>query len=146
MKNFSKNNYSKKNSEKNPRRSGSKNQYKSNDFQEDRYNSGKDNTFERNNFKKRNESKVNENSYLRSKEKSRKNFIYPQRKFSSINSKDDNYAKNSRENLQINNNVRNFEDWIWGKHSVLSALNSKRPINRIWCTSDIFSSEKFFYY
>ena len=39
---------------------------------------------------------------------------------------------------------RNFDDWIWGKHSVFEALNSERAINRIWCTSEIFSSEKFY--
>jgi len=42
------------------------------------------------------------------------------------------------------NNKRNFDDWIWGKHSVFEALNSERAINRIWCTSEIFSSEKFY--
>ena len=41
-------------------------------------------------------------------------------------------------------NKRNFDDWIWGKHSVFETLNSERPINRIWCTSEIFSSEKFY--
>ena len=41
-------------------------------------------------------------------------------------------------------NKKNFEDWIWGKHSVYEALISKRAINRIWCTTEIFSSEKFF--
>ncbi len=39
---------------------------------------------------------------------------------------------------------RNFDDWIWGKHSVYEALNSERAINRIWCTSEIFSSDKFY--
>ena len=39
---------------------------------------------------------------------------------------------------------RNFDDWIWGKHSVFEALVSERAINRIWCTSEIFSSEKFY--
>ena len=39
---------------------------------------------------------------------------------------------------------KNFEDWIWGKHSVFEALNSQRAINRIWCTSEIFSSDKFY--
>jgi len=39
---------------------------------------------------------------------------------------------------------RNFDDWIWGKHSVFEALISERAINRIWCTSEIFSSEKFY--
>jgi len=39
---------------------------------------------------------------------------------------------------------RNFDDWIWGKHSVYEALISRRAINRIWCTSEIFSSDKFY--
>ena len=29
-------------------------------------------------------------------------------------------------------NKRNFDDWIWGKHSVFEALISERAINRIW--------------
>jgi 23S rRNA (guanosine2251-2'-O)-methyltransferase len=41
-------------------------------------------------------------------------------------------------------NKKNFDDWIWGKHSVYEALNSDRAINRIWCTSEIFSSDKFY--
>jgi 23S rRNA (guanosine2251-2'-O)-methyltransferase len=41
-------------------------------------------------------------------------------------------------------NKRNFDDWIWGKHSVYEALGSDRAINRIWCTSEIFSSDKFY--
>jgi len=41
-------------------------------------------------------------------------------------------------------NKRNFDDWIWGKHSVYEALSSDREINRIWCTSEIFSSDKFY--
>ena len=41
-------------------------------------------------------------------------------------------------------NKRNFDDWIWGKHSVFEALRSQRAINRVWCTSEIFSSEKFY--
>ena len=39
---------------------------------------------------------------------------------------------------------RNFDDWIWGKHSVYEALMSETAINRIWCTSEIFSSDKFY--
>ena len=38
----------------------------------------------------------------------------------------------------------NLEDFIWGKHSVLACLQSGRPVNRVWCTSEIRSSEKFF--
>jgi len=51
--------------------------------------------------------------------------------------------KNSDINQEFSNK-RNFDDWIWGKHSVYEALNSERAINRIWCTSEIFSSDKFY--
>jgi len=51
--------------------------------------------------------------------------------------------KNSDMHQEFFNN-RNFDDWIWGKHSVYEALNSDRPINRICCTSEIFSSDKFY--
>tara|TARA_B100000212_G_scaffold304157_1_gene251370 strand:- start:176 stop:1162 length:987 start_codon:yes stop_codon:yes gene_type:complete len=37
-----------------------------------------------------------------------------------------------------------LKDFIWGKHSVLASLEGGRPINRIWCTSEVRSSEKFF--
>jgi len=62
-----------------------------------------------------------------------------------------NYRKSSKKLNDIkiyknNNDFReaNLEDYIWGKHSVLASLESGRPINRIWCTSEIKSSEKFF--
>ena len=143
MKNFSKDNFSKKNSNKSFRRSESKNNFKSKNFQKDKLNSSKNN-YESNDLKKRKEFKGNKYSYLKSSDKSKKNFNQPQSKLSSNNSKAESYGENSRRNLQLNSSSRNFDDWIWGKHSVFSALNSKRPINRIWCTSDIFSSEKFF--
>ena len=41
-------------------------------------------------------------------------------------------------------NKKNFDDWVWGKHSVYEVLSSERAINRIWCTSEIFSSDKFY--
>ena len=41
-------------------------------------------------------------------------------------------------------NKRSFDDWIWGKHSVYEALSGDRAINRIWCTSEIYSSDKFY--
>tara|TARA_A100001035_G_scaffold26570_1_gene17817 strand:- start:122 stop:1132 length:1011 start_codon:yes stop_codon:yes gene_type:complete len=54
-------------------------------------------------------------------------------------------ASNKPQNLnQERLNKKNFDDWIWGKHSVFETLNSERAINRIWCTSEIFSSEKFY--
>ncbi|MBO6970465.1 MAG: 23S rRNA (guanosine(2251)-2'-O)-methyltransferase RlmB [Prochlorococcus marinus CUG1431] len=51
--------------------------------------------------------------------------------------------KNSEMHNEISNK-RNFDDWIWGKHSVYETLSSDRAINRIWCTSEIFSSDKFY--
>ncbi len=198
MKNFSKNNYSKKSNDKDKRRSHSKNNYKFNNYQEDRFNSSKYNTDERNNFKKRNDLNIreeshkrdnykrrddfksrddsnkrddfkrrdnfnrrdnyngrddfkrndniknNEYSYLKSKAKPRNSFNQPQTRFSSNAHNEENYSENSSNKSQLSSNVRNFEDWIWGKHSVFAALNSERPINRIWCTSEIFSSEKFY--
>ena len=53
------------------------------------------------------------------------------------------YKKNSDMHQELTNK-RNFDDWIWGKHSVYEALSSDRAINRIWCTSEIFSSDKFY--
>ena len=50
----------------------------------------------------------------------------------------------SQDIYQEHSNKKNFDDWIWGKHSVFEALTSERPINRIWCTTEIFSSEKFY--
>ena len=48
------------------------------------------------------------------------------------------------ENYQESSYKKNFDDWIWGKHSVFEAFVNERAINRIWCTSEIFSSEKFY--
>ncbi len=56
-------------------------------------------------------------------------------------------TKFSNKNPEIHQeltNKRNFDDWIWGKHSVYEALRGERAINRIWCTSEIFSSDKFY--
>tara|TARA_B100000886_G_scaffold252513_1_gene178380 strand:- start:2147 stop:3112 length:966 start_codon:yes stop_codon:yes gene_type:complete len=53
-------------------------------------------------------------------------------------------SKKSQEIYREFSNKKNFDDWIWGKHSVFEALINERAINRIWCTSEIFSSEKFY--
>jgi len=55
----------------------------------------------------------------------------------------DSFNKTPNRNQEFSNK-RNFDDWIWGKHSVYECLISERAINRIWCTSEIFSSEKFY--
>ena len=54
------------------------------------------------------------------------------------------FSNKTSNNHQEFTSKRNFDDWIWGKHSVYEALNSERAINRIWCTSEIFSSDKFY--
>ncbi|AIQ94961.1 23S rRNA (guanosine(2251)-2'-O)-methyltransferase RlmB [Prochlorococcus sp. MIT 0604] len=54
------------------------------------------------------------------------------------------FSNNKHNTYQEFTNKRNFDDWIWGKHSVYEALSSDRSINRIWCTSEIFSSDKFY--
>ncbi len=168
MKNFSKNNYSKKKSDRVTRRSQSRNNYRTNNSQEDRFNSSKFNTNERNflkngndlnrkdysskrdNFKRREDIKgkdgikSNNYSYKRSNEKPRNSFNKQQTRFSSYAPDSENYSENTSKKFQLSSNQRNFEDWIWGKHSVFAALSSERPINRIWCTAEIFSSEKFY--
>ena len=114
MKNFSKNNYSNKNSNKYKKKS--ERNYSSNpsNFSEDKYGKTKNNHLERTISKNKNE-------------------------FQQFNPKNKN--NNNNQFLPIK---KNFDDWIWGKHSVYEALNSKRPINRIWCTPEIYSSEKFY--
>ncbi len=70
--------------------------------------------------------------------------------FSSIKRRNPRFKSNTEfpnknsDNHQEFSNKRNFDDWIWGKHSVYEALSGERPINRIWCTSEIFSSDKFY--
>ena len=104
----------------------------------------RDNFKRRDDYERKDDIKSNEYSYLKSKEKPRNSFNQPQTRFSSNAPQTENYSENSSKKFQLSPNERNFEDWIWGKHSVFAALNSERPINRIWCTSEIFSSEKFY--
>ena len=82
--------------------------------------------------------------------KTRKNFYdknNDDKKFKSANSFRKN-PKSSNQNLYLKDKSEiresGLEDFIWGKHSVFAALENNRPINRIWCTSEIKSSEKFF--
>ena len=156
MKNISKNNYSKKNRDKTTRRSQSKSNFKSNNFQDEKLNSGKNNFYGRNNFKqkddyrnrddfqKRDNKKTNENIYLNPKDKTKNSFNQPNRRFSTNKSNNVNNFDKSQKISYLKTPDKSFDDWIWGKHSVLAALKSERPINRIWCTPEVFSSEKFF--
>ncbi len=64
--------------------------------------------------------------------------------------KNERFLNNSAKNKNVenfnkihkNNNISSLKKW--GKHSVYEALSSDRAINRIWCTSEIFSSDKFY--
>ena len=131
MKNYSKNNYSGKNSKK----------YKKNS--DSNFSSKNSNSSKKNNKLLTNYSESSGFNKLNESDKRKSNF-------SSLK------IKNSitKPNLKVSNrgpdtnkdfpNKRNFDDWIWGKHSVFEALTSERAINRVWCTSEIFSSEKFY--
>ena len=131
MKNSSKNNYSAKNSKQ------YKKDYDSNFFSKNSNSSKKNNRFSMNSTKNKGLNNLNESEQKNSKFSSfkRSKPIYKS------NIEVSNKATNT---YQEPTNKRNFDDWIWGKHSVFEALISERAINRIWCTSEIFSSEKFY--
>ena len=132
MKNYSKNNYLNKNSRKFKKNSESANFSKSeNDFKKINNSENK-----RSNYKGHSKDIKSKDKKDRYSSNSRKNvFDKSYKEFSS---------RNNIDNFQKITNKKNFDDWIWGKHSVYEALTSERAINRIWCTSDIFSSEKFY--
>ncbi len=125
---------------------------RSNDRSNNRY--GK---FSKNNFKENSEPR----SFSKKKTRKLDNFQLNNKKHINnkfLENKNDyehksknNYVKLSKNSNEIKIRKNNFqfaetnlEDFIWGKHSVLASLESGRPINRIWCTSEIRSSEKFF--
>ena len=102
--------------------------------------------------KKTNRSKKNERFLNNSaKNKNVENLNKKNNTFSSQNKRRSTFIKSnskvSHKAVDIDQgilNKRNFDDWIWGKHSVYEALSNGRFINRIWCTSEIYSSEKFY--
>ncbi len=86
----------------------------------------------------RNSSKSSNNKFL----VNNNDYEYQSKKNQRKSSKTSSEIKINLNNNQFPEN--NLEDFIWGKHSVLASLESGRPVNRIWCTSEIRSSEKFF--
>ena len=131
MKNFSKNNFSGKNSKKYKKDSGN------NFYLKNSNSSNKNNSF----LKKSAKNKDGYNFDANDKEK--RDFLSIKRR-TPINKSKKEVLNKSSDIYQEPINRRNFDDWIWGKHSVFEALKSERSINRIWCTSEIFSSEKFY--
>ena len=132
MKNYSNKNFSGKNTRKYKKNSDEKNYYSEN------LNSSKKNDrFLSNSFKNKNVNKINEI------DKKKSNFSYSKRS-KPTNKTNLELSKKTSDIYQDLSNKKNLDDWIWGKHSVYEALISQRPINRIWCTTEIFSSEKFY--
>ena len=129
MKNSSKNNFSRKNDKQYKRNSNSI--FKNNDFSK-RKNRFLGNSVRNDSLSPTNESDKNKNNFSSSKRRK------------PITKSDKEVFPKTSEVYQEFAKKRNFDDWIWGKHSVFEALISERAINRIWCTSDIFSSEKFY--
>ena len=132
MKQTSKNNYSDKSNNKKFKKNSYSNSYFKNT-----------NSPKGNNGSPTNSDKNRSFGNLNKSEKYKSNFLSPQRKRQTTKSNNE-LSKNARDNYQDFTNKKNFDDWIWGKHSVFEALSSERSINRIWCTSEIFSSEKFY--
>ena len=129
MKKSSKNNYSDKNN-KNYKKNSNHNFYS-----KDGNTSKKDDRFLKysdKNFKRLNEL-----------DKNKRNFSSSQTR-ELINKSNHQFFNKSSDIYQEIANKKNFNDWIWGKHSVFETLISERAINRIWCTTEIYSSEKFY--
>ena len=118
-----------------------KNQNKSNskyNFYSKNTNSSKrNNRFSSNSIKNQGVNNLNES------DKNKVNLTYLKRT-KQINRAGIKSSSKSNDIYQELPNKKNFDDWIWGKHSVFETLTSERAINRIWCTSEIFSSEKFY--
>ncbi len=100
------------------------------------------------NRSEKNDSFLNKSSKNKKVENLEKD--YENNTFSSLKRRNSRFKSNnqfSKKNSDTHHeltNKRNFDDWIWGKHSVYEALSSDRAINRIWCTTEIFSSDKFY--
>ena len=129
MKNFSKKNFTGKNN---------KDYKKKSDFDYDKKNT---NRLEKKEQFLNNSSK---NKNVENSNKKDKNNTFSSFKRGPTFKSNNVFSKKNLDNHQEFTTKRNFDDWIWGKHSVYEALVSDRAINRIWCTSDIFSSDKFY--
>ena len=131
MKKSSKNNYFGKNSKQQKRNSNSN------------FDSKNTNSSNKNNRFSIKSSKNKNINYLKVNDNNKSNFSSLKSSKSTTKSNID-FSSKGPNIYQNPANKKNFDDWIWGKHSVYEALNSERAINRIWCTSEIFSSEKFY--
>ena len=135
-------NFSKKNSKKN--KINKYNKFSENKNRIKFVNSSEENNITSNNnslMRKKNNNKKNEYSQYVSKDKDVNSSKFSRRNSSN---KFNSESFNNNDSFQQVFNKKNLDDWVWGKHSVFAALTSERAINRIWCTAEIFSSEKFY--
>ena len=135
-------NFSKKNSKKN--KINKYNKFSENKNRIKFVNSSEENNITSNNnrlMRKKNNNKKNEYSQYVSKDKDVNSSKFSRRNSSN---KFNSESFNNNDSFQQVLNKKNLDDWVWGKHSVFAALTSERAINRIWCTAEIFSSEKFY--
>ena len=126
MKNPLENNYSGKNSKKH------KNNFNS-DFYSKKTNSSRKNRFSSNSSTNRGVNNFDE------RDKKKSNFS-SENKRKSITKSNTEISYKNRDLYRDHINKKNFDDWIWGKHSV-EALISKRAINRICVHRNIFFRE-----
>ena len=131
MKNSSKNNYSKNNKKQ------QKNNYDSNYFLKNKTSSKRNDRFHSDSLKNQEDGNYNPSK----KNKVNHSFIKTTKLINKSNLKVSSKSKDISNELA---NKKNFDDWIWGKHSVYESLIRERAINRIWCTTEIYSSEKFY--
>lgn len=86
-------------------------------------------------------SKFNNNYSKNNKDNSPK---FKERYYSKNELSNNQSIKTNKSNYELGKfHEKNTDDLIWGKHAVFSILHSGKPVNRIWCTSEIRSSEKF---
>ena len=130
MKNSSKNNYSGKNNKQNKNNSNS---------------FSKNKNYSNNNKNRLLINSAKTDNYINSseKDKNKSNFSHSKRK-QPLAKSNQKFSSKTPNDYKEFANKKNFDDWIWGKHAVFETLSGERAINRIWCTSEIFSSEKFF--
>jgi len=128
-----------------PMKKSSKNRFSRKKNKENKKNSDFGYSSKNTNNSEKNERFLNYSAKNKNVENLKKNnaFSSLKRRKPIFNSNSEFPNKNS-DNHKDFTNKKNFDDWIWGKHSVYEALSSERQINRIWCTSEIFSSDKFY--
>ena len=105
-------------------------------------------TNEKGNSSSYNRRMSNSNRTFGANNSSQRNYLSNRREYvpSRINSQIPIENRNSSSNLR-EEQVYLYEessDLIWGRHSTQAAFETGRPIHRIWCTSEVRSSSKFF--